>query len=143
MRNTKLCQVNRPMNSQPANGRRIPGPLFSPSETRAEKPGCSRRLMNSVSLKVLKLTKDSLIDYFWDESQNFTFASVPPLQVLMIKFDFYFKKRMGVWRNNLAITNPMTNGLEAESLAGRIRSAVQSSSINSLNTALLLCIDPL
>ena len=99
--------------------------------------------MSSVSLQVLKLTKDSLIDYFWNESQNFAFASVPPLQVLMIKFDFYFKKGMGEWLNNLAITNPVTNGLEAESLAGRTRSAVQSSSINSLNTALLLCIDPL
>ena len=65
--------------------------------------------MSSVSLQVLKLTKDSLIDYFWDESQNF--ASVPPLKVLMIKFE----------RNNLAITNLVTNGLEAESLARRIR----------------------
>ena len=50
---------------------------------------------------------------------------------------------MGVYRNNLAITNPVTNGLEAELLAGRIRSAVQRKSVNSLNTALLLCIDPL
>ena len=50
---------------------------------------------------------------------------------------------MEEWRNNLAIANLVTSGLEAESLARRIRSAVQSSSINSFITALLLCIDPL
>ena len=45
--------------------------------------------------------------------------------------------------SNYKSSDKWAGSRQAEPLAGRIRSAVQRKSVNSLNTALLLCIDPL